>query len=150
MGIESFYKNRRFRMRKKFSALLVLVIAASFLLMACGKKSDGPVVGNAENGKKLYDSKTLGTNSAEGCVSCHNYDEAQGKNDKAPYTAGTATRSETRVAGMTAEEYIHESIINPNAYVVENYKEGDMYQKWKDELSEQQIADLVAYLLTEK
>ena len=51
---------------------------------------------------------------------------------------------------MTAEEYIHESILKPNAYVVENYKEGDMYQKWEAELSEQQIADLVAYLITEK
>ena len=136
-------------MRKFFSALLVLFVAAALTLTACGKKS-GPVVGNDENGKKLYESKTLGSNSAEGCVSCHNYYESKGKNDKAPYTAGTATRAETRVAGMTAEEYIHESIINPNAYVVENYKEGDMYQKWKAELSEQQIADLVAYLLTEK
>jgi cytochrome c553 len=137
-------------MRKIFSTLLVLMVAASFLLAACGAKSNGPIVGNAENGKKLYESKTLGINSAEGCVSCHNYDESKGKNDKAPYTAGTGTRAETRVAGMTAEEYIHESIITPNAYVVETYKEGDMYQKWKAELSEQQIADLVAYLLTEK
>jgi len=137
-------------MRKIFSTLLVFIVTGSLMLVACGKKSDGPVVGNAENGKKLYESKTLGSNSAEGCVSCHNYDESKGKNDKAPYTAGTATRAATRVAGMTAEEYIHESIINPNAYVVENYKEGDMYQKWKAELSEQQIADLVAYLLTEK
>jgi mono/diheme cytochrome c family protein len=137
-------------MRKIFSTLLVLVAAASLLLAACGKKSDGPVVGDPAKGKKLYESATLGSKSAEGCVSCHNYDEAQGLNDKAPYTTGTATRSETRVPGMTAEEYIHESIINPNAYVVENYKEGDMYQTWAEDLNEQQIADLVAYLLTEK
>ena len=117
---------------------------------ACGAKSNGPVVGDAENGKKLYNSKTLGTNSAAGCSSCHNYDASKGKSDKAPYTAGTATRAATRVAGMTAEEYIHESIINPNAYVVENYKAGDMYQNWAKELNDQQIADLVAYLLTEK
>jgi cytochrome c553 len=137
-------------MRKIFSTLLVLMIVASVLLAACGNKPDGPVKGDPEAGKKLYESKTLGKNSAEGCVSCHNYDESKGKNDKAPYTAGTATRAETRVAGMTAEEYITESILNPNAYVVENYKAGDMYQKWKDELNKQQVADLVAYLLTEK
>lgn len=137
-------------MRKIFSALLVLFVITSFLLAACGAKSDGPVVGNPENGKKLYNSATLGKNSAEGCISCHNYDESKGLADKAPYTAGTGTRAESRVAGMTAEEYIHESILTPNAYVVENYKEGDMYQKWQEDLSEQQIADLVAYLLTEK
>lgn len=137
-------------MRKFFSTLLVLIVAASFLLAACGKKSDGPVVGNAESGKKLYNSKTLGPKSAEGCVTCHNYDESEGEADKAPYTAGTGTRAETRVAGMSAEEYIIESIMTPNAYVVEDYKEGDMYQEWGKDLSEQQFADLVAYLLTEK
>ncbi len=138
-------------MRKMFSPFLVLVVVASFVLAACGGgKSDGPVVGNAEAGKKLYESSTLGSNSAEGCVSCHNYDEAAGEADKAPYTAGTAARAESAVAGMSAEEYIHESIITPDAYVVEGFKEGDMYQKWQAELSEQQIADLVAYLLTEK
>lgn len=137
-------------MRKFFSALLVLVVAVSFLLAACGKKSDGPIVGDPEKGKKLYNSATLGANSAEGCVSCHNYDESQGLNDKAPYTAGTATRAETRVPGLTAAEYIRESFINPNAYVVENYNNGDMYQDWAKDLNEQQMADLVAYLLTEK
>ncbi len=137
-------------MRKIFSVLLVLTVAISLFLAACSSKPAGPVVGDAARGKQLYDSKTLGTNSAEGCVSCHNYNEAAGKNDKAPYTAGTATRAATRVPGMTAEEYIRESILKPNAYVVETYKEGDMYQKWAAELNDQQIADLVAYLMTEK
>ena len=137
-------------MRKIFSTILVFFVAAVFMLTACSSKPSGPIVGDVANGKKLYTSATLGSNSAAGCSTCHNYDESKGKADKAPYTAGTATRSETRVAGMNAEEYIHESIIKPNAYVVENYKEGDMYQKWKDELNDQQIADLIAYLLTEK
>jgi sulfur-oxidizing protein SoxX len=137
-------------MRNVFSSLLVLIVAAAFLLAACSTKSNGPVVGNAENGKKLYNSTTLGTNSAAGCSSCHKYDASKGVADKAPYTAGTATRAESRVPGLTAEEYIHESIVNPNAYVVEGFKEGDMYQNWAKELNEQQIADLVAYLLTEK
>jgi len=137
-------------MRKIFSALLVLVVAASFLLAACGKKQDGPVVGDAERGKKLYNSATLGPKSAEGCVTCHNYDESEGESDKAPFTAGTGTRAETRVPGLSAEEYIIESIMTPNAYVVEDYKEGDMYQEWGKDLSKQQLADLVAYLLSEK
>ena len=137
-------------MRKFFSTLMVLVVVASVLLAACAKKPEGPVVGDAAQGKKLYESSTLGPKSAEGCVTCHNYNEAAGANDKAPYTAGTGTRAETRVPGLTAEEYIRESIMTPNAYVVENYKEGDMYQEWGKDLSEQQLADLVAYILSEK
>jgi hypothetical protein len=51
---------------------------------------------------------------------------------------------------MSAEEYIRESILTPDAYVVEGFQEGDMYQTFGEELSEQQIADLIAYALTEK
>jgi hypothetical protein len=46
---------------------------------------------------------------------------------------------------MSAEEYIKE-LIPPQCLRGRNFKEGDMYQTFKDELSEQQIADLVAYL----
>jgi cytochrome c len=137
------------KMRKVFFTLVVIVIL-SLALAACGGGQSGPVVGDAARGKQLYNQSTLGSKSAEGCVSCHNYDEAAGDDDKAPYTAGTATRSESRVPGLSAEEYIKESIVNPNAYVVEGFNEGDMYQDWAKDLSEQQIADLVAYLLTEK
>ncbi|MEI6291707.1 MAG: c-type cytochrome [Chloroflexota bacterium] len=137
-------------MRKLIIGLFILVSLSALVLTACGGGASGPVTGDAARGKDLYNSATLGTNSAPGCSSCHKYNEAAGKNDKAPYTAGTGTRAETRVAGMTAEEYIKESILKPNAYVVEKYKEGDMYQKWEAELSQQEIADLVAYLVTEK
>lgn len=130
-------------------ATLIVSFMLLLVLTACGG-GGGPVVGDASRGESLYKQATIGTKSAEGCTSCHNQDEAEGPADKAPYTAGTATRAASRVPGMSAEEYIKESILNPNAYVVEGFKEGDMYQTFKDELSEQQIADLVAYLLTEK
>jgi cytochrome c553 len=130
-----------------------ITLIVSFILLlvltACGG-GDGPVVGDAANGKKLYERATIGTKSAEGCVSCHNYDEAEGPEENAPYTAGTATRAASRVPGMSAEEYIRESILTPDAYVVEGFQEGDMYQTFGEELSEQEIADLVAYVLTEK
>lgn len=128
---------------------LIVSFITLFVLAACGG-GGGPVVGDASRGESLYKQSTIGTKSAEGCTSCHNQNESEGLADKAPYTAGTGTRAATRVPGMSAEEYIKESIMNPNAYVVENFKEGDMYQTFKDELSEQQIADLVAYLLTQK
>ncbi len=137
-------------MRKVTLIGLITLLVAALVLAACGGgggASSGP---NPEHGKQLYNSKTLGSKSAEGCVSCHNYDASQGDESKAPFTKGTATRAATRVPGLSAEQYIRESIENPDAYVVEGHKAGDMYQNWTKDLSKQDIDDLVAYLLTEK
>jgi cytochrome c553 len=136
---------------RKLTFVVILSLLLAMLLAACGGGApSGPVVGDAARGKALYDRSTLGTKSAEGCVTCHKYDEKEGKAEKAPYTKGTATRAATRVPGMSAEEYIKESILKPNAYIVEGFNQDDMYQKFGQELSAQEIADLVVYLLTEK
>ncbi len=135
---------------RKITLLVLASLVLTIALAACGGSSGPAGPGDVARGKALYNQKTLGTKSAEGCVSCHNYDESQGKAEKAPYTKGTATRAATRVPGVDAEAYIRESIIKPDAYVVEGFNKGDMYQKWGTELSQQEINDLVAYLLTEK
>lgn len=138
-------------MRKTILFTMIILIISAMALTACGGgAADGPVVGDAAHGEELYNRATLGKKSSEGCVSCHNFDATQGDESNAPYTAGTGTRAETRVPGFSAEEYIHESIVTPDAYVVEGFNAGDMYQSWAEDLSEQEIADLVAYLLTTK
>ncbi len=136
-------------MRKVTLAGIVVMLVAALVLAACGG-GGAPAGPSPERGKQLYESKTLGSKSAEGCVSCHAYDETKGDDSKAPFTKGTGTRAATRVPGLSAEEYIRESINTPDAYVVENYKAGDMYQDWAKDLSKQEIDDLVAYLLSEK
>ena len=136
-------------MRKRVGLCLgvCVILAAS----GCGGGgTGGPIVGDAARGKALYNQATLGKKSAEGCVSCHKYDESKGDQKKAPFTKGTYARAGTRVPGMSADEYLKESILTPDAFVVESYKKGDMYQKWAQDLSEQEIADLIAYLQTEK
>ncbi len=136
-------------MRKITWIGIIIALVAALVLTACGGgggASSGP---NPEHGKQLYNSKTLGSASAAGCVTCHNYDATKGDDSKAPFTQCTGTRAATRVPGLSAADYIRESILTPDAYVVEKYKAGDMYQNWAKELSTQDIDDLVAYLLTE-
>jgi mono/diheme cytochrome c family protein len=58
--------------------------------------------------------------------------------------------AETRVAGQSAEDYIRESILAPNAYVVEGFTEGIMPQNYADLMTEVEIIDLVAFLLDQK
>ena len=54
----------------------------------------------------------------------------------------------TRVDGLSAIEYVHESIVNPNEYVVEGFVAGVMPQNWSDAFDESQIDDIIAYLWT--
>ena len=51
---------------------------------------------------------------------------------------------------MTPEEFLHESIVNPDADVAKGFSPGIMYPNYGKELSEQDIADLVAFLMTLK
>ena len=67
-----------------------------------------------------------------------------------PSLAGIATRGGSRIEGMDAPTYIRNSILSPNAYVVEGFAEGLMPENLKDQLSTQDVDAVVAYLLTLK
>ena len=88
--------------------------------------------------------------TSEACFACHNLDlmqvEVAGQNG--PNMADLYQRAGSRVEGMTAEEYVYESIVNPNAYVVETYENaGQMPQNFAEKLGEDEIQALVAWLL---
>jgi cytochrome c2 len=95
-------------------------------------------------GRKLYFETSLGTNA--GCRICHSLDE--GATLVGPSFAGIATRAAERVPGMSAEEYLRQSILEPDAYVVEGFPSGQMVPNLGEILTEQQIDDLIAFLMT--
>lgn len=94
------------------------------------------------------------------CNSCHS--TAPGVNMAGPSLAGVAARAKTMVqsSGYQGDAtdvagYLHESIVKPGAYVVP----GDMYSAegrsfmpitYSDNLSDAQVDQLVAYLLSLK
>jgi cytochrome c553 len=59
-----------------------------------------------------------------------------------------AARAGSRVSGQSAEAYLRESIKIADAFSVDGFSAGVMPAALGDDLSEQQLADLVAYLLT--
>lgn len=135
---------------------IVACCTSLLLLVSCGGSGGGgasnqesPVatpVGDAANGEKLFTSATIG--SAPGCITCHSLEP-----DVVivgPSQAGLATRAATRVQGETAEEYIRNSILNPDAYIVEGFSPGMMYQNYKTDLTPTQLDDIVAFALTLK
>lgn len=49
---------------------------------------------------------------------------------------------------MSAREYLYQSIVDPNAYIVEGYQAGLMQQNYAAILSPQQMADILAWIET--
>ena len=53
-----------------------------------------------------------------------------------------------RVPGMTAEEYILQSVVDPDAFTVEGYPEGQMLDDYEERLTAGELEAMVAYLMT--
>ncbi|MFO7680693.1 MAG: c-type cytochrome [Chloroflexota bacterium] len=140
---------------RKFMFFAVFVLSLALVLAACGGGGDtasdssgdsGALVGNPTRGEKLYAQTTIGKASAPGCVTCHSLTPDVVL--VGPSHAGVGVRAATYVEGMTAEEYLYESLTHPDTHIVDGFTPGVMYQNYAAELNAQEIADLVAYLLT--
>ena len=77
------------------------------------------------------------------CSGCHGAQDGAG-----PAFPGMAERAATEVDGMAAEDYLHESIVDPSAHVVEGFSD-IMPKAYGTELTDQQIEGLVAYIMAE-
>jgi L-cysteine S-thiosulfotransferase len=66
-----------------------------------------------------------------------------------PSLEGIATRAETRVPGMSADEYILLSILRPGDYVVEGFN-NVMITNFAKELTNEDMNALVAFMMTLK
>lgn len=95
--------------------------------------------GSASGGEAVF--------SAQGCVSCHSLEP--NVNLVGPSLNGISTRAGTRRPDYPPDAYLYQSITNPNAFVVEGFQAGLMPQTFKDLLSDQQLADVIAYLKTQ-
>lgn len=121
-------------MSLRSAVVLMLVVAA-----CGGSTNDG---GSAPPGADLFAERVLGSNA--GCVTCHSLDPDTVL--VGPSLAGIGSRAATRIAGVGADEYLRQSIVDPDTFVVEGFTAGRMPTNWAEELSSAEIDALVAYL----
>ena len=123
----------------------LLISAAVLLLAGCAAADTSNYQslppGDASRGAPIFQQTV---NGAPPCASCHSLD---GSVIVGPSLKGISTRAGTRIAGMEAPDYIYQSITRPAAYVVSGYS-NLMYSQFDQKLTPQQLADLIAYLLT--
>lgn len=107
------------------------------------------VRGDVLHGQELYNGlEPVLDGSLLGCASCHN-------GQTAPPVEGTWTRVndsrllEPQFADYTVEQYLIESILHPNVYIAPDYIEGLMPTFYSTRLDLQQLADIVAYLMSQ-
>ncbi|MBZ0318809.1 MAG: cytochrome c [Anaerolineae bacterium] len=124
----------------------VIVLILVLLLAGCAPAPpmSATPTGNAERGAQIF---TQGQDDTPPCLTCHQVVNGQVGFGVGPNLDGIAERAGVRVAGMTAAEYLRQSILEPQLYVVSGYR-NIMYPDYRTLLTEQDIQDLIAYLLT--
>ena len=90
--------------------------------------------------------RVFNTASPITCTTCHSLDGTVGLG---PSLQGIAEQAETRIAGMSAEEYIRQSIIDTNAYVVDGFPESLMPVNFSETLTSEELEAVIEYLLTQ-
>lgn len=128
----------------------VIFIWVSFILITAACAPAAPVerlsadelpAGNAAHGAELF---TESVNGAPACSTCHTLTDTT---LVGPGLEGYAERAGTRIDGISATEYTYASIVQPATHIVSGFS-NSMYNQYGRQLDTQQIADLIAYLLT--
>ena len=124
--------------------LLIAAAVMGVFVAGCGG-SGGDVTGSTpargrveSSGLELFEERVIGVNP--GCVTCHSLEP--GITLVGPSLFGI----ESRVPELTAAEYIRQSIVTPDAFIVAGFNAGQMSAGWTEYLTEDQIESLVDLL----
>ncbi len=130
---------------------LLLAAVVAFAVAGCGgggSESGGSTAethamstttasGDAAKGKEVFD--------ANGCASCHTL-AAAGAGGQVGPDLDKQLADDAQRAGKPLPEFTRESIVDPNAYIAKGYSKGIMPEVFGDQLSKQEISDLVAFV----
>ena len=85
-----------------------------------------------------------------GCFACHNINAPQTDTERGligPNLGNLHELAGNMVPGLSAEEYVRTSILQPNDFIVEGYVPNIMPQDFGTKMTEEEINGLVAWIL---
>ncbi len=105
--------------------------------------------GDPENGVTVYQNY--------GCAACHGMPEQEGSAAVGPWLGDIAEIAATRVPGMSAEDYLYHSILDPNAFIAPDCPAGPCTDPslmpgdfaFRMSTNPQDMADILSYLMGE-
>ncbi|HSJ84304.1 MAG TPA: c-type cytochrome [Acidimicrobiia bacterium] len=101
------------RFRILLTAVIVVLLAgATVAVFAVDTQSD-QVRSQAIDGRNVFLTK--------GCTSCHSLEGVSTTGQIGPNLTGLADRAGDRVEGMEADDYIRQSVLDPEAFVVDGF-----------------------------
>jgi cytochrome c2 len=122
---------------------LVLILVLSLLLGCGGQPTTAVVRGDVANGERLFREGAVPP-----CGTCHSL--RPGQDLLGPSLARIGRNAGSRVPGQSASDYLRESILEPDAHTAFGFSANVMATSYGAQLSEQEVKDLVAYLLALK
>jgi cytochrome c551/c552 len=95
-------------------------------------------------GRALFERQILA--GGAGCITCHSLEPEVTL--VGPSLHGIATTAFKRVIGVQTSNYIYLSIVEPNMHVVEGFPPDVMPSNYDADLTADEIANLVSFLMT--
>jgi mono/diheme cytochrome c family protein len=118
-------------------AALAAILAVTAVAASCA--SEPPATEPVARGRQVY--RDLA------CASCHEGNPLNLFRPVGPPLGHIGTVAETRRTGVSAADYVRQSVTDPGAYVVPGYPDS-MPRGVADRLSREDLDALVAYLLS--
>ena len=125
----------------------------SYLQNASGAKvtvklptGPAPVVATAPAGPQSANTPEEAI-AKHGCPTCHMIPGIEEGGDIGPNQKGLASRAGKRVKGLSAREYIMQSIVNPDAYTVKDFEPGTMPGDLGENMTAKELDMIIKYLM---
>ncbi|MCH8094787.1 MAG: c-type cytochrome [Chloroflexi bacterium] len=121
----------------------IAAFSIALVLAACGGSQAG---GDPVAGEEIFRTKLEDEPGRHACSECHSLGAIS---PYAPPVSFIGKDAGGRVEGMSAEDYLRQSIIDPSAFIAEGYRDNIMPKVYGEILTEEEIDHLIAYLLTQ-